>query len=352
MLEAGGAGQPPTLEAEAWRDRYLDRGTTATADLSVTILAGSTLGGGTTVNWTTTFAPPARAARRVGVRARPHRLRRGGGRCGHRAADRGAGSAAADRGPGQGPRHPRRRRALGWEANVTRRNAGPCTECGGCGFGCARGAKRSTPNVHLAAAAAAGARVVADARVTRIVVRDGIVRGVGGAAPRTAASVRRASAAGRRGGGRPPDATSCWARAASARTRKWGETCALHPTVAVIGAHGRAGGDVAGTAPGGQLRPVPARLARPRERRHRAGARRVSDRVRAAASGAVPRRHSRGRASATPPSSWTGRQWAPLIGIIRERGGGRVRRGTGGRAVIDTACTPPTQRPRGARWWR
>ena len=43
VLEAGGGGPPPVLEAEAWRDRYLDRGTTATSDLSVTILAGATL---------------------------------------------------------------------------------------------------------------------------------------------------------------------------------------------------------------------------------------------------------------------------------------------------------------------
>ena len=37
---------------------YLDRGMTATRDLAVAILAGATLGGGTTVNWQASLPTP------------------------------------------------------------------------------------------------------------------------------------------------------------------------------------------------------------------------------------------------------------------------------------------------------
>ncbi len=37
---------------------YLDHGTTATRDLGIAILAGGTLGGGTTVNWQTSLPTP------------------------------------------------------------------------------------------------------------------------------------------------------------------------------------------------------------------------------------------------------------------------------------------------------
>jgi choline dehydrogenase-like flavoprotein len=170
----------PTLEAHAYRDLYLDRGTTSTADLSMTILAGHVVGGGTTVNWTTSIPPPPRIRH---AWAREHGLE-------------GFDDASADddlvrlgaeldlREPTTIP--PKDRlildgaRALGWEAGLTRRNAGPCTECGACAFGCARGSKRSGPRAHLAAAAGAGARVLVDARVQRLTHAGGRVEGVEG----------------------------------------------------------------------------------------------------------------------------------------------------------------------------
>ena len=45
-------------EAFAYSHFYRERGTFATADLSMTILQGRTLGGSTTVNWTTCFRTP------------------------------------------------------------------------------------------------------------------------------------------------------------------------------------------------------------------------------------------------------------------------------------------------------
>ena len=61
VLEMGGYNSETDFtlqEAQAMPELYLKRGTLASKDLGVVILAGSTLGGGTVVNWTTSFRTP------------------------------------------------------------------------------------------------------------------------------------------------------------------------------------------------------------------------------------------------------------------------------------------------------
>jgi long-chain-alcohol oxidase len=336
VLEAGPGGPPPTLEAEAWRDRYLDRGTTATEDLSFTILAGATLGGGTAVNWTTTFAPPddVRAAW-----ASDHGLAGFDGR----ETDDDLARLRAELDPRPPTVMPAKDRvildgasALGWRAGSTERNAGPCTECGSCGFGCARGAKRSSDRVHLAAAAAAGARIVAGVEVTRILSQ---ARGVLRVAARTSAGtfhVRAETVVLAAGALRTPLLLAASGLGAHPQV---GRNLRLHPTVAVIAlmAHpvdmwlgplqaascdqfrlpGPAAADGIGPAHIGFLiesAPPHPGLA--------AGA--ISWISRSDAEGLMDR----------------ARHWAPLIGILRETGSGRVRRGSGGRAVITYRLAP------------
>ncbi|MFM8915652.1 MAG: GMC family oxidoreductase N-terminal domain-containing protein, partial [Candidatus Limnocylindrus sp.] len=56
VIEAGGLYTEetfPTRERDAYERLYLDSGFTATADAHIAILAGGTVGGGTTVNWMT-----------------------------------------------------------------------------------------------------------------------------------------------------------------------------------------------------------------------------------------------------------------------------------------------------------
>jgi choline dehydrogenase-like flavoprotein len=69
---------------------------------------------------------------------------------------------------------------LGWEAGPTRRNAVDCHDCGSCPFGCRRGTKQSGIRVHLARAFEAGARIVPQVRVTRVLVERGRALGVEG----------------------------------------------------------------------------------------------------------------------------------------------------------------------------
>ena len=50
----------PTRERDAYERLYLDSGFTATDDAHIAILAGGTVGGGTTVNWMTSIPVPDR----------------------------------------------------------------------------------------------------------------------------------------------------------------------------------------------------------------------------------------------------------------------------------------------------
>src|SRR5579863_8500374 len=62
VLEKGGYNNEANFtlqEAQATPELYLKRGTLASKDLGIIILAGSTLGGGTVVNWMTSFRTPS-----------------------------------------------------------------------------------------------------------------------------------------------------------------------------------------------------------------------------------------------------------------------------------------------------
>lgn len=167
-----------SLEGEGFRRLYLDQATTATHDLGITILAGSGLGGGTTINWTTCLAPPEwlRAAW-----AADHGLDGFDGA--QTDADIARLRAELDL---QAPTiiPPKDQAildgaaALGWEAAPTERNAGPCTDCGSCGFGCRAGVKRSGLRAHLATAASHGARFLVEAPVERVEIAGDRATGV------------------------------------------------------------------------------------------------------------------------------------------------------------------------------
>ena len=337
-VEAGMGGAPPVLEGEAWRDRYLDRGTTATEDLSVTILAGATLGGGTAVNWTTTFAPPDE------LRASWEEVHGLDGFAGDE-TDADLDRLTAELDPQPPSVVPAKdqvildgARALGWQAGTTLRNAGPCVDCGACGFGCAAGAKRSTDRVHLAMAVAAGARVVAGARVSRVAVRDGVVRGIAGhtADGRRPFAIRAPRVVVAAGGLRTP---VLLAGSGFATHPQVGRNLRIHPTVAVIGIMAEPIdmwlGPLQAASCGEFLTDGPA----------------TEDGTGPAHGGFLIESAPPHPGLAAAALSWEGRDdavalmdrarhWAPLIGIIRERGSGSVRAAPGGRAIIDYRLHP------------
>jgi choline dehydrogenase-like flavoprotein len=184
VLEAGpfvDEGSMPRDEMDAFARLYLNHGLLSTWDGAVTMLAGSAVGGGTLVNWTTTIEAPA--AVREGWR-RDHGLD------GVADGDAWTADVAAlevELGVTAVAHPPPKDRAillgagqLGWEAAPARRDAPACDDCGSCPFGCRRGSKRSGIRVHLADAYRAGARIVPRVRVTRVVLEGGRASGVEG----------------------------------------------------------------------------------------------------------------------------------------------------------------------------
>ena len=181
VLEAGAfVPEPamPTDEMAAFDRLYLDHGLTSTWDGSVSILAGAVVGGGTTVNWMTCLAAPDEVR---GEWARDHGVSGFDGPEGNAdyAAIRGElGVTASPALPPKDAALVAGAMALGLEAAPTDRNATSCTSCGSCPFGCRAGTKRSGLQAHLADATLRGARLIAGARVERVLLDGGRAVGV------------------------------------------------------------------------------------------------------------------------------------------------------------------------------
>jgi choline dehydrogenase-like flavoprotein len=187
VLDKGGNPSSRDLtqvEGEMFNDLFLDRGMIMTDSGSMPILAGSCLGGGTVINWTTSFAPPET------VRAEWDR--RSGLTLFESAAFRDALERVQTRlDVGIRWSTPSRRdqlfeagvRAMGWPVEPIPRNVTGCLEgleCGFCTYGCRHGAKNSTANTYLQDAAAGGARLVPHCTVDRILIEGGRAVGVRG----------------------------------------------------------------------------------------------------------------------------------------------------------------------------
>jgi choline dehydrogenase-like flavoprotein len=185
VLERGGYRAEPDfdhLEPAALSDMYLYGGTLATTDLGVLILAGSTLGGGTVVNYTTSFHTPDFV------------LREWTARTGIAAFASGEFDASLDEvalriGVNRESSRPSRRdelveaglQKLGWDLDVLPRAVRGCSQddqCGYCGFGCRLGAKQSAMRTFLEDAAGSGARMVIHANARRVLIEDGRATGV------------------------------------------------------------------------------------------------------------------------------------------------------------------------------
>lgn len=156
---------------------YESEGGLTTRDLSISVLAGSTLGGGTAVNWLTSLMPPdfvleewaalgftaatstafraslAAVAARINVNTQESRANR-----------QNVLLAAGGR-------------ELGCQVEVIPRNAQGCVDCTYCSYGCVYGAKQSTLKTYLQDAYDRGARIIVNAHADRIIHRYGRAAG-------------------------------------------------------------------------------------------------------------------------------------------------------------------------------
>ena len=167
-------------EAQAMSDLYLKRGTLATQDLGVIILAGSTLGGGTTVNWCTSFRTPGDVleewARHSGLPQFTAAPLQESFTAVERRINVNLENSAHNRQNQllyEGAQH------LGYHAGSLRRNAVGCEQrCGTCGFGCRYGCKQSTMKTYLQDAYDHGARIIVRCSVERVLIERGQAVGV------------------------------------------------------------------------------------------------------------------------------------------------------------------------------
>jgi choline dehydrogenase-like flavoprotein len=185
ILEQGPGDQAPQFdqrEVVGMQRLYLDRATTASRDLGVAILAGSCIGGGTTVNWQTSLQLPEAIryewAKVSGLPlfAEEQFTRATAAVCqrldvGTAESVINANNEALRRGCA----------SLGWSWHHVPRNAKACdpTQCGACVYGCRHGGKQGTAVTFLADAQRGGdVTIVPNCRVTRIVHDRSRVTGV------------------------------------------------------------------------------------------------------------------------------------------------------------------------------
>ncbi len=183
VLEKGGYNSEADFtlqEAQAMPELYLKRGTLATKDLGVIILAGSTLGGGTVVNWNTSFRTPqdvleewaqlsglsdfTGSALQDSFAAVEQRISVNTENSAHNKQNQLLFDGAT---------------ALGYHADALRRNAVGCEQrCGACGFGCRYGCKLSTTKTYLQDVYDHGGRLIVRCSADKVIVENGKAVGV------------------------------------------------------------------------------------------------------------------------------------------------------------------------------
>ena len=171
------------LEIPAYKSLSLNGGPFPTAEGQVSIQAGSSLGGGTTINWTNSLRTHPWVREQW---AREHGLEGLDGPEFDRHLDAVLGRlAATDECSDLNGNHQRLKQgcdALGYDFRLTYRNTDPATydpeAAGFMGFGDVSGSKQSTAKTYLADAQESGAELVADCRAEQIVVEDGRAVGV------------------------------------------------------------------------------------------------------------------------------------------------------------------------------
>jgi choline dehydrogenase-like flavoprotein len=178
-------------EREAYPALYQESAGRQTLDKGITILQGRCVGGGTTVNWTSSFRTPPRT---LAHWSSVHGLKAASEAALAPWFERMEARLAIGRwGMPPNENNDALRRGcekLGWPSGFIRRNVKGCANLGYCGMGCPLNAKQSMLVTTVPAALDRGATIVHRARVTRLAVEgDRIVaceaRGVerNGAAP-------------------------------------------------------------------------------------------------------------------------------------------------------------------------
>lgn len=242
VVEAGGAwsnGDFDQHELTGMQRLFREAGLAGTRDLSMSLLAGTSIGGGTTVNWQSCFRTPDDVReewaelsgcaffesdsfsesldavwRRIGASTDESEINEN-----NSAIRRGA-------------------KSLGYRWSVIARNSLGCdlAQCGNCMFGCRVGGKQSASTTYLVDAIRSGAQIIAPYSARKLVQSKGKVTGVEGTyadphgppRPLTIVAPRVVLAAGAL-------ETPAILMRSGLKSLHVGQHLFLHPTVAVTG---------------------------------------------------------------------------------------------------------------------
>jgi long-chain-alcohol oxidase len=184
VLEAGGYYDDADFDGAALnshRNLYAEAGFASTADYSVGLLAGQCLGGGTVINYCTSFRTPDEVRAEWAAGGVPWFSSEEYTRSLDAVCNRLHVNLDHNRVSVREQILQRGLNALGWHSAAMPRNVIGCEQgkiCGYCGYGCAIGAKQSTAKTWLADAQAAGARLVVETRAERVRFEAGSATGV------------------------------------------------------------------------------------------------------------------------------------------------------------------------------
>jgi long-chain-alcohol oxidase len=186
VLEAGGFYDDADFDGDqhgGFERLYWQGGAAATVDQSAGLLAGTCLGGGTIINYTTSFRTPDDVRAEWAAAGVPWFASQEYTRSLDAVCARLSVNLDHNRVSAREQVFERGLRALEWHVAAMPRNVIGCDQgriCGYCGFGCSLGAKQSTAKTWLADAAAAGARIFIEARAEKILIERGSACGVVG----------------------------------------------------------------------------------------------------------------------------------------------------------------------------
>jgi len=185
VLEKGGYRNEADfthLEGDALDTMYDAGGLLATSDLGLVVLQGATLGGGTVINYTTSFPTPESVRRQWATEHKlPHFESTEFTRSLDAVARRIGVNTDHAKPSGRDQVLIRGLEQLKWHHGLLPRDVRGCSQddaCGYCGMGCRRGAKQSTLITYLQDAADRGARIVVNCAVRRVVIDRGSATGV------------------------------------------------------------------------------------------------------------------------------------------------------------------------------
>jgi long-chain-alcohol oxidase len=184
VLEAGSYFDDEDFDGDPLRGferMYAEAGNAATWDQSVNLLAGECLGGGTVINYCTSFRTPDDVRAEWASAGVPWFSSQEYTRSLDAVCARLSVNLEHNRVSAREQVLQRGLQALGWHCAAMPRNVIGCEQgkiCGYCGFGCAVGAKQSAVKTWLADAQDAGARLFVETRAERVRVEGGSAVGV------------------------------------------------------------------------------------------------------------------------------------------------------------------------------